>query len=221
MLCYFFFYNFYNFFVSNLILLILTILLIAILIFLFFDVSLNFFFEISIVCFFLILLIFSTFSPYCLSFQHFNEYSFIDNNILTLNLILGVDGFSIYFIVLTGFIMPLSLFLDFRNYTYHFQKKFIISLLLIEFFLILAFTSLDLLIFFVAFESILIPMFLMIGIFGSNKRRVKASYFFLMYSFVFSLFSLFLIVYIFNIAETTNLLLLLDYCFNSNQQIVS
>jgi NADH-quinone oxidoreductase subunit M len=64
-------------------------------------------------------------------------------------------------------------------------------------------------------------MFLMVGVFGSNKRRIKASYYFLMYSFVFSLFSLLLIVYIFDVAETTNLLILLDYSFNSNQQIIA
>ena len=173
----------------------------------------------SSLCFLFILFMFSMFSPYCLSFQFFNEYTFIDNSVLRLNFVLGIDGFSIYFVVLTGFIMPLSFFLEFRNKTYYFQKSFLVSLLFIEFFLIIAFTSLDLLIFFLAFESILIPMFLMIGIFGTNKRRIKASFFFLMYSFIFSLFSFFLIVYIYSVTGTTNFLILIDYCFNSNQQI--
>jgi len=131
----------------------------------------------------------------------------------------GLDGFSIYFFVLTSFIIPICIFLEFRNSDYFFQKGFLASLLFIELALFIAFSTLDLLVFFLSFESILIPMFLMVGIFGSNKRRIKASFFFFMYSFLFSLFSLLLILYIYYVAKTTNILLLNDYLFNSNQQV--
>jgi len=173
----------------------------------------------SSICFFITLLIFANFSPYCTNFQYFNEYVWLNNSFLQINLMFGLDGFSIYFFVLTSFIIPICIFLEFRNSDYFFQKGFLASLLFIELALFIAFSTLDLLVFFLSFESILIPMFLMVGIFGSNKRRIKASFFFFMYSFLFSLFSLLLILYIYYVAKTTNILLLNDYLFNSNQQV--
>ena len=84
------------------------------------------------------------------------------------------------------------------------------------------FSALDLFFFFVAFEIILIPMFSIIGLFGSNKRRTKAAYYFFMYSFIFSLFSLFLIIFIYSIANTTNLLELIScHRLSYNQQLIS
>jgi len=115
--------------------------------------------------------------------------------------------------------MPVCFFLEYRNRAYKNQKLFIVFLIFIQVSLIIAFTTLDLLIFFMAFESILIPMSLMIGIFGTNKRRVKASYLFFMYSFLSALFSFFLILYIYSITGTFDLLILLDFNFNSSQQI--
>jgi NADH-quinone oxidoreductase subunit M len=79
-----------------------------------------------------------------------------------LNLSLGVDGFSLCFLLLTAFIMPICIFasgtVDVNS------KQFIIYLLLIELFLTLSFLVTNLFFFYVFFESVLIPMFIMIGV---------------------------------------------------------
>lgn len=78
---------------------------------------------------------------------------------------LGIDGLSIFFLLLTSFLIFLC-FLDIWMYETIFNKlkEFVIYFLLLELFLIVAFTTLDLFIFYIFFESVLIPMFLIIGI---------------------------------------------------------
>lgn len=79
-----------------------------------------------------------------------------------LNLSFGLDGISLCFLLLTAFIMPICIFaagtID-RNY-----KTFIVYLLLIELFLVISFLVTNLLFFYVFFESVLIPMFIIIGV---------------------------------------------------------
>lgn len=80
----------------------------------------------------------------------------------SLNLSLGIDGISLCFLVLTTFIMPICIFAA-DNVVLD-SKQFIIYLLMIELFLLLSFTITNLFFFYVFFESVLIPMFIMIGV---------------------------------------------------------
>ena len=96
---------------------------------------------------------------------------------LNLRYILGVDGISVFMLLLTAFLMPLSIIASWRM-----EKQvvyFMAALLALETAMLGAFVALDLLLFFVFFEAILFPMYLVIGIWGSGRRVYAAIKFFL------------------------------------------
>lgn len=80
-----------------------------------------------------------------------------------LELILGVDGISIFFIVLTALLIPVCILASWDSVK-HMVKEYIICLLMLEGLLFLTFTALDLISFYIFFESTLIPMFFLIGV---------------------------------------------------------
>jgi len=105
--------------------------------------------------------------------------------VLNLNVTLGVDGISLFFLLLTTLLIPLCILISWNSVQVN-LKGYLIAFLAIEFFLIGVFCVLDVLMFYIFFESILIPMFLVIGIWGSRERKIWASYyFFLIYTFRF------------------------------------
>lgn len=134
-----------------------------------------------------------------------------------LNLSLGVDGISLCFLLLTTFIMPICIFAA-GNVVLNY-KQFVIYLLLIELFLILSFTITNLFFFYVFFESVLIPMFIMIGVWGARERKINAAYYFFLYTLFGSFFLLFGILYLYTIAETTEYDVLLNLILTSEEQI--
>ena len=111
---------------------------------------------------------------------------------------LGIDGLSIFFLLLTSFLIFLC-FLDIWMYETIFNKlkEFVIYFLLLELFLIVAFTTLDLFIFYIFFESVLIPMFLIIGIWGSRERKIRANFYFFIYTLAGSILLFFCITILF------------------------
>ena len=119
-----------------------------------------------------------------------------------LNLTFGVDGISLCFLLLTAFIMPICIFAA-KNITQNY-KQFIIYLILIELFLTLTFLTTNLFFFYVFFEAVLIPMFLIIGVWGSRERKINAAYYFFLYTLFGSFFLLFGILYLYQITETLN-----------------
>lgn len=119
---------------------------------------------------------------------------------------LGLDSISILFIFLTSFLILVciySLVAVYENTINY--KELIIILLLIKLMLILTFSSLNILLFFSFYEAVLFPMFLLVGIWGSRKRRIRASYFLLMYTLFGSVFMLTSIIYIYNKCGTLDL----------------
>ena len=124
--------------------------------------------------------------------------------IANINLILGVDGISLFFVLLlTTLIFPLCLL---ASWTFNKGdlKTYLISFLSMELVLLLVFTSLDLLFFYIFFEAVLIPMFLVIGIYGSRQRKIRAAYMFFLYTLLGSLFMLVGVVYIYLSVGTTS-----------------
>ena len=97
--------------------------------------------------------------------------------VLNLNITFGIDGISLFFLLLTTLLIPLCLLISWNSINNN-LKGYLISFLLIEFFLIVVFCVLDLLMFYIFFESILIPMFLIVGFWGSRERKVLATYYF-------------------------------------------
>jgi NADH:ubiquinone oxidoreductase subunit 4 (subunit M) len=87
-----------------------------------------------------------------------------------------------------------------------------------EFFLIGVFCVLDLLLFYIFFESVLIPMFLIIGIWGSRERKIKAAYFFFLYTLLGSVLMLLSILYIYYQIGTTDYEILLSFSFSKTEQ---
>ena len=131
------------------------------------------------------LIIWCTFDTTVLSFQFVQEYKplyFFEFN-------LGIDGISLPFILLTTLTMPICLMSSWNNIKVEI-KHFLIAFLLLEILLISVFLSLDLLLFYVFFESVLPPLFLIIGVWGHGNNKVRASYLLFLYTLIGSLFML-------------------------------
>ena len=93
---------------------------------------------------------------------------------------LGIDGLSIYFVLLTTIIMPIALISNWKSIKEN-TVIFLIIILLLETTLLLVFLILDILLFYIFFESILAPIFILIGLFGSNEK-VRASFYLFLYT---------------------------------------
>jgi proton-translocating NADH-quinone oxidoreductase chain M len=148
------------------------------------------------------------------------SFQFISNNLwvsyLNLNCGLGIDGISLFFLLLTTLLFPLCIVLSW-NKTNNI-KNYFIAFLILEFFLIGAFCSAELFMFYIFFESVLIPMFLIIGIWGSRERKVKASYYFFLYTLFGSILMLLSIIYAQVQLGTTNYEVLLTFSFSELEQ---
>lgn len=130
---------------------------------------------------------------------------------------LGIDGISLFFVLLTTLLIPLCLLASWNSINSN-LKGFLIAFLLLDFLLITSFCSLDLLIFYILFESTLIPMFLIIGIWGSRERKVLASYYFFIYTLFGSILMLISIMYIHVSVGSTNYEILVSHEFGIHEQ---
>lgn len=126
-----------------------------------------------------------------------------------LSLCLGIDGISLFFILLTTLLVPLCLIASWKSINKN-VKEFIIAFLLMESALILVFSALDVLVFYIFFESLLIPMYIIIGNYGSRTRKIRAGYQFFLYTLVGSLLMLLGIIVLYFQTGSTDLLYLLN-----------
>lgn len=133
------------------------------------------------------------------------------------NVIFSCDGLSLFFIGLSVLLLPICILIS-KMVINHLKKEFLISLFFILVFLIGVFTIMDLLGFYILFEAILIPMFLIIGIWGSREEKIKAAYYFFFYTLIGSLLMLLSIFKIYSITGTTNYYTLLILELPSNLQ---
>lgn len=124
---------------------------------------------------------------------------------------LGIDGLSIYFVLLTTLIMPIAIISNWKSIDNKI-KYFLIIMLLLETLLLMIFLVLDLLMFYIFFESILAPLFLLIGIFGSSAK-IRASFYFFLYTFLGSLFMLLSIITMQSLIGCTDMNVLLKTNF--------
>lgn len=158
---------------------------------------------------------------YCLYNLFYLDISWYQN-IYFLNGIswsIGLDGISIFFISLTTLLIPICLLLNWES-VYYRSKDYIMLLLSLELLVINVFLSLDLFFFFLFFESVLIPMFLIIGIWGSRERKIHAAYQFFIYTFIGSIFMLIVIFILYLNAGSTNLLVILDTPITNERQLL-
>ena len=129
---------------------------------------------------------------------------------------LGVDGLSLPFILLTTFLIPICILCSW-NSIQHRIKEYMISFLILETFIIGMFCSLDLIVFYIFYEAVLIPMFLIIGIWG-GVNRVYAAFKFFLYTLLGSVLMLVAIIYIVGVAGTSDLISVLNFTFEKNIQ---
>ncbi len=125
---------------------------------------------------------------------------------------MGVDGISVLFVLLTTFLMPITIGACW-NVTER-VKEYMVSFLILETLMLGVFTALDLVLFYVFFEGSLIPMFLIIGIWG-GRDRIYAAFKFFLYTFLGSVFMLVAMVAMYMDAGTTDIPTLLTYQFSS------
>ena len=118
-------------------------------------------------------------------------------------ILLGIDGISLFFILLTTLLIFLCLLSSWDN-IHSYLKEYILAFLVLESLLLGVFMILDLLIFYVLFESTLIPMFIMILIWGSRERKIRAATMLFLYTLFGSVFMLAAILYIYWIVGTTD-----------------
>ena len=170
---------------------------------------------ISFLNFLISLYLLFTFNQQDADFQFEERYFWIEYGI---SYHLGVDGISILFIVLTTMLVPICILASYDSIKFS-VKEYLIAFLALETFMIGVFCSLDLVLFYLFFEGGLIPMFLIIGIWG-GERRVYSTFKFFLYTLAGSVFMLLAIIYIFITAGTTDVSYLLDYNFTRNEQIV-
>jgi proton-translocating NADH-quinone oxidoreductase chain M len=136
---------------------------------------------------------------------------------MSIDFSLGIDGISLFFVILTTLLIPLCLLASWDSIQTD-LKKYFISFLVMEFFLIGVFCILDLLLFYIFFESVLIPMYLIVGIWGSRERKIRAAYFFFLYTLVGSVLMLLSILYIYYQVGTTDYEVLLTFIFSPFEQ---
>ena len=148
-----------------------------------------------------------------------SNFQFVENKLWLkdfVNYKVGIDGISILFIILTTFITTLCIFSVNKSIKFR-LRDFLIAILIMESVMIGVFCSLDLFIFYLFFEAGLIPMFLIIGIWG-GKRRVYSAFKFFLYTLLGSVLMLVAIISIYWISGTTDVELLYEIGINSKYQ---
>ena len=146
-------------------------------------------------------------------FQFVQEYHEISN----FDFYLGLDGLSIYFVLLTTIITPIALLSNWNSIQDNI-RSYVIIILLLETLLLAVFLVLDILLFYIFFESILPPLFILIGLFGSSNK-VRASFYLFLYTLFGSLFLLLSILTMSSIMGTTDFDALYKTNFNYSTQL--
>jgi NADH-quinone oxidoreductase subunit M len=167
----------------------------------------------TLVTFALSLYVWAGFDTSSAAFQFVEEKNWFGSG---LTYKLGVDGISMPLLLLTTFIMPFSILASFDSVTKR-VREYMIAFLVLETLMIGVFCALDLVLFYLFFEGGLIPMFLIIGIWG-GKRRVYASFKFFLYTLAGSLLMLIAILAMYNHAHTTDITVLLRTDFPKGMQ---
>ncbi len=146
-------------------------------------------------------------------FQFVEKYEWLDSGI---SYQMGVDGISMLFVILTTFLMPLCILASWEAVQKR-VKEYMIAFLILETLMIGVFCALDLVLFYVFFEAGLIPMFLIIGVWG-GRRRIYASFKFFLYTLLGSVLMLLAIMAMYWNAGTMDIPTLLEHDFPAGMQ---
>jgi NADH-quinone oxidoreductase subunit M len=161
---------------------------------------------VSLIEFLLAIMIFSGFSLHEPGMQFVEDYPWITSPPIGYHM--GVDGLSVLLVLLTGFLTPLSILASWSGITKR-VKEFHLFVLALETGMIGVFVSLDLFLFFLFWEAMLIPMYFLIGVWG-HERRLHAAVKFILYTMAGSALMLVAILYLYNATGTFNLQAILE-----------
>nr|YP_010199852.1 NADH dehydrogenase subunit 4 [Hydropuntia urvillei]UAD89860.1 NADH dehydrogenase subunit 4 [Hydropuntia urvillei] len=150
-------------------------------------------------------------------FQFSNVYTWAHS--MNLYYTIGIDGISLFFILLTTLLTIFCILISWESVKF-LAKEYLICFLLLEFLLIQVFCVLDLLWFYIFFESVLIPMFLIIGVWGARERKIRAAYQFFLYTLIGSLLMLLALLVIYFEVGTMDLQILWQYHFSELRQLI-
>jgi proton-translocating NADH-quinone oxidoreductase chain M len=167
----------------------------------------------SLINFFISLFIWYQFDSSQTQYQFVSEF----NQLNFCHLNFGIDGISLYFVLLTTFVTPVALLSNYTNISKN-LKFFLISFLLLETLQICAFVSLDLLLFYIFFESVLPILFIVIVIFGHGNDRFRSAFLFFLYTLAGSLPMLLCILMIYSYIGSTDFQLISLYSISLESQ---
>jgi NADH-quinone oxidoreductase subunit M len=159
------------------------------------------------------LLIWINFDPTTSDFQFVERREWLSG---TIRYHMGVDGISMLFVILTTFLMPACILASWQSIQIR-VKEYMIAFLVLETLMIGVFCALDLVLFYLFFEGVLIPMFLIIGLWG-GARRVYASFKFFLYTLLGSVLMLLAIMAMYLDAGTTDIPTLMSHDFGAEMQ---
>jgi proton-translocating NADH-quinone oxidoreductase chain M len=151
------------------------------------------------------------------TFQFLSTFNWLSS--FNLYYTIGIDGISLFFVILTTFLILICVLISWGSVKEH-LKEYLLCFLFLEFLLIQVFCVLDLLLFYIFFESVLMPMFLIVGIWGSRERKIRAAYQFFLYTLVGSLLMLLAVLIIYFQAGTTDLQILWNQEFSEKKQLL-
>jgi|CXWL01.1.fsa_nt_gi NADH-quinone oxidoreductase subunit M len=155
----------------------------------------------TLITFFASLLLWVGFDSSSAEFQFVEKAAWFKD--LGINYHLGIDGISLFMVLLTTFLMPFCILCSWESITKR-VRAFMVNFLLLEAFVIGVFSVLDVVMFYIFFEGMLIPMYLIIGIWGGN-RRIYAAYKFFLYTLAGSVLFLVAIIYLYLTFGTTSI----------------
>lgn len=167
----------------------------------------------SLFVFLLALIVLFNFDKTTPSFQMIEYFSWLGTGI---NYHLGIDGISVLFVVLTAFLIPFCLLANWDSVKVCI-KSYMIAYLLLETMLLGAFCSLNSIVFYSFFEGSLIPMFIIIGVWG-GQRRVYASFKFFLYTLLGSVLMLVALMVMYSKSGSLDIPELMHYRFSINMQ---
>lgn len=174
-------------------------------------------FQFLVVLFFWIFLdninLFSSFDLF--NFHFYQQWTFAFN----FHYIIGIDNISLLFLLLTFFLNPICILISWNSIKYKYIS-FLFCLIFITFILFNIFCVLDLVFFYIFFESILIPMFILIGVWGSRQRKIHAVYQLFFYTLFGSLLMLLGILTIYSHVQTTDIRILYNTNFSFYRQLL-
>lgn len=170
---------------------------------------------VTLVNFAVSLCVLSGFDPLAGGFQFVEKKSWWP--LLGLNYHVGIDGISLWLVMLSTFLMPICILCGWNSVTKR-VKEYLMAFMLLETMMIGAFVALDTILFYVFFEGILIPMYLLIGVWG-GPRRVYASFKFFLYTLLGSVLMLVALIYLYIKTGSTDIpeLMLADLPFDTQK----